>query len=178
MDRDGHDGNTDALRDSERAAEEGIDLQTARRPLGKVQDRDSSLEQAVHAPEDARTCAMVVTPDPYDAECGADRSDQWPTFDLRLCERRRRTDGQDRERVDIADVVCDDQCGRTRHITANCDRELVRPRNGTDSTREAVNRGKGIARRRHARGSNLREQVEQAATGVASCSNKLDSDHA
>lgn len=176
--RDGHDGNPDALSNAEGPAKERIDAIATSRAFGEVQNGHTGLEHRVHTAQDARTCTLILSLDEDDTERRADRSDDRPALDFRLCERRCRTDRQDRERVEIADVICNDQRSTARNVTANRHVEVVCARDGTDSTREAVNCGAAVARRSHACSTKLCEHVEQAASRMSRRTNQLESDHA
>lgn len=135
MNRNGNDRHTDALSNPECAAEEWIDTIATRRSFREVENRNTGLEHHVHATQHTRARSLILAFDEDDTERCTDRSHDGPVLDFRLCERRCRTDRQDRERVEIADVICDDQRSTARNVTANRDVEIMSARDRTDSTR-------------------------------------------
>lgn len=178
-DRDRHDRNTDPLRDSETSAVKCPDATIASRgALGEIEDGDARSQQRVHAPQHARARERRLALDEHDAERCADRADERPVRDLALCQRGSGAVGKQRERIEVADVIRDDQCPPARDLAANGDGELVGTCDRAEGTSEPMRRLARVARRSHASRTELREGVEQAASGVAASANELEADHA
>lgn len=126
------DGNAEAACDPEPTAPERRDAgASCRRPLGEVEDRDPGRQQVVDPAQGTRAGHRIIALDEHGAERSADRTDQRPAADLALGHRQRGTHGQDGERIEIADVVGDDQRGRARDGSTHRDLEVMCAGHGT-----------------------------------------------
>ncbi len=167
--RDRHHGDLEPTCDPESAAPERRDARASGGgPLREVQDGDPGGEQVVDPAQGARACQRIVALDEHRAERSTDRTDQWPAADLALGHGQRGAHGQDGERIEVADVVGDDQRGAARHGAPNGDLEVMCAGDRTERTREPVGGGAHVARRRHPHRPELRQGVEQATSDVAS----------
>jgi len=121
----------------------------------------------------ARAGHHVVAPEEHRSERGADRPDDRPALDLGLRDRQGRAHRQDRQRVEVADVVCDNERDGARHLPTERDLKVVCARHGAERTREPVRRGAQVARWRHAHGAELGECVKQATGDVSGRRDRL-----
>lgn len=166
-DRERHDRDAEPERDAEPAAPERQHaIPGGRRPLREAQHRRARREQIVHPAQGAGPAGHRAALDEHDAEGRADGADQRPARDLTLGQRDRRAHRQDRQRIQVADVVGHHEGSAPRHRAAHLGGKAVRAADPAERAGQPMRGGAGIARRRGAGGAQLGERAHEAAPGV------------
>lgn len=168
-DRDQDHRHREPLRDAERPAPERRHVRTARgRALREVQHRRTRRQQIVDPAQRTGAARGPVALNEHHAETARDRADDRPARDIALGDRDRRTHRQDRDGVEIADVVGDQQHAAARDLPANADLQIVRAGDRAEHARQAVCRRVRPARWRHPHGAELGQRMEQPAADMPS----------
>jgi hypothetical protein len=135
---------------------EGPDVLAARaRALREEHHRGALLERVAHAVDDARQIAQPAAVDEQRSDAPRQPADRRPASNLGLRHEDGRCEGQQREDIDIAQMICNEQHRRCRGLTLEAQSHSDQPRSapGPAAAQRHAPRGRGI-------GSDERDQLE------------------